>query len=277
LRRLASALGCLLLAATLALSSVPAALAGDLDTATATGNNFVIDDFSATDIEVDAHSGPAGENPGGAASFVAGGILPIAGPVSCLEVSGNEAVLTIDGPFSEAPAYSAFLIRLVDNGGNGQDVFQYYPDDPEAPDTLDCREGSPAWFGGKLDGRAAVADIRPAPPVITDLAVVPKAFRASGKPTPLERRRGARIKVGLSADATVTFRVRRTPRGAGGKPPRHPRRFKRELEAGRNSFRFTGTIGAHTLRPGRYRLIARARDSIKQPSARVSTRFRIRP
>lgn len=127
-----------------------------LDTATARGDNLVTDDFSATDIDVDAHSGPSGENPGGTASFDAGGILPISGPVTCLDISGNTAVMTVEGPFPARPGYSAFTVRLVDNGGSGMDRFEYFPVLPEMP--VDCRTGSSAYFGGLLIGRAVVFD-----------------------------------------------------------------------------------------------------------------------
>lgn len=248
-----------------------------LDAATATGNNLVVDDFSATDIAIDAHSGPAGQDPGGTASFVAGGLLPIAGPVSCLDVAGNTAVLTVDGPFPST-TYSAFIVRIVDNGGAGEDVFQYFPDIPEVAGTLDCHEGSDAYFGGSLIGRAIVTDAIPEPPAITALEVSPRSFSASPRPTPLERARGATISIGLTTDSTVAFRVRRArPANSGAPPPRNPRRFKRDLGAGESSVRFSGTLGKFTLPPGRYRLTARARDSLKQPSARVSTRFRIKP
>ncbi len=129
-----------------------------LDTATATGNNLITDDFSAVDIDVDASSGPSGENPRGTASFNPGGMLPISGPVSCLNVKGNVAVLTVQGPFSNAPGFLGFSLRLIDNGGGGDDVFQYWPADPEFPDPLDCRVGALDWFGGTLIGRAVVTD-----------------------------------------------------------------------------------------------------------------------
>ena len=251
-----------------AFASAPAA-AATLDTATASGNNLIVDDFSSTEIEVDAHSGPLGENPGGTVSFIAGGILPVSGPVTCLDVSGNEAVMTVDGPFPEAPGFTAFLVRLVDNGGGGNDLFQFFPDDPEVPEDLDCRDGSPFWFGGTLVGRAIVSDAQPSPPVITGLEVVPSIFTVAG---------GAEINLTLSQDATVAFKVRRAPPLNGGGPPsKHTRRFKRELTAGANSVPFNGTIGNFTLRPGRYTLTARARNAIKQASDRVSTTFRIRP
>jgi hypothetical protein len=132
-----------------------------LDTATATGNNLITDDFSSTNIDVDAHSGPSGENPGGRVSFDAGGILPISGPVTCLHVSGNTAVMTVEGPFPSRPGFSAFTVRLVDNGASGLDRFEYFPVLPENP--VDCRTGSSVYFGGPLIGRAVVSDAQPLP------------------------------------------------------------------------------------------------------------------
>lgn len=131
-----------------------------LDTATASGDNVVTDDFSATDIVVDAHSGPSGENPGGQVSFNAGGMLPISGPVTCLDVDGNTAVMTVDGPFPSRPGFSAFTVKVVDNGGSGVDRFEYFPVLPDMP--VDCRTGSSTYFGGTLVGRAVVTDVHTA-------------------------------------------------------------------------------------------------------------------
>jgi hypothetical protein len=206
---------------------------------------------------------------------VAGGILPIAGPVSCLHVTGNVAIMTVEGPFPSAPAYSQFLVRLIDNGGSGQDVFQYFPDDPGAPDVLDCRIESEAWFGGSLIGRAIVTDVRPDRPAITRLRLRPRSFAVADRRA---GRTGSSIEIGLSAESIVAFRIRRArPARTGGPPPKHPRRFKRALGAGENSIPFSGRLGSFTFRPGRYRLTARARDSLKQPSQRVATTFRILP
>lgn len=279
LRLPALAAGVVLTAAALALPATAAAGSPGLDTATATGSHVIAGDFSATDIDVDAHSGPAGEDPGGSVSFsLLGDTVPLSGPVSCLDVSGNTAVMTMDGPFPSLPGFTAMLVRLVDNGGGGQDVFQYFPDDPEVPEPLDCHEGTTDYFGGAMTGRAVVTDVRPDPPVITGLELDPRSFPASSRPTPLERPKGSAIRLGLSTAATVTFRVRHANHaGMGGPPPKHTRTFKRDLGAGQSSVPFSGTIGGFTLKPGRYRLTARARDSLKQPSARVETTFRILP
>jgi hypothetical protein len=51
-------------------------------------------------FEFDAHSGPSGENPTGQVTFrfVDTGEVFFAGPVTCLEVNGNFAILTVDTP-----------------------------------------------------------------------------------------------------------------------------------------------------------------------------------
>ena len=158
----------LALAAAAALPTAVQASPGQ-DTATASGENFIVDDFAASGIEVDAHSGPLGENPGGSASFHlfgGGGDLAFSGPVDCLHVIGNVATLTISGPFGDAP-YDGMVIRLIDNGGGGNDHFGYYPTFSDVPSPLTCLTGSPIYLGGDLlNGRAAVSDAPSPPPTI---------------------------------------------------------------------------------------------------------------
>ncbi len=113
-------------------------------------------------------------------------------------------------------------------------------------------------------------------PGITHLRVRPRSFVADPAPTSLARARGALIKISLSESAKVRFRIRHDPpRRQGGPPPRHPHVFKRRLQRGESSVPFTATLGQRTFSPGRYRLIARARDSANQPSKRVTAKFRI--
>ena len=140
-----------------------------LDTATATGSSVgsVGSVGSVFNIQVDAHSGPSGENPGGFASFhtivqiqVMGHTgdvdVPISGPVTCLNVTGNAAVINID-----ATAFSSFPlgvreIELVDNGGSGSDLFGLPSSSP-----TDCSGGIASAV--PLDGRAVVFDAKPLP------------------------------------------------------------------------------------------------------------------
>ena len=112
------------------------------------------------------------------------------------------------------------------------------------------------------------------PPVIKRLKVAPQSFPSDPIPTPLGKG-GAKIKVTLSEDAKVRFRVRHDPaRSNGGQEPA-PHVFKRQLDKGKNSISFTATLGNRTFTPGDYRLIARARDDAGQPSERVVAKFQI--
>jgi hypothetical protein len=142
-----------------------------LDTAKASGDNLLLDDFSAFDIHVDAFSGPSGENPGGQVTFGFNPLFevePVTGPVTCLDVTGNTAVMTVAGPFSSFPGFLAFTVKVVDNGGSGLDRFQYFPIPPENSQYLDCRANPiPTDFGGPLIGRAEVFD-SPSPPTTKD-------------------------------------------------------------------------------------------------------------
>ncbi len=111
-----------------------------------------------------------------------------------------------------------------------------------------------------------------------------------------QRTFGARILFRLSETATTTFRVQRarTGRRIRGRCRRATRRnkllsrrrcrryvrvrgsFKHTDGAGANSLRFTGRVGGRRLRPGRYRLVARATDLAGNKSAAKTKRFRIR-
>src|SRR5262245_60162644 len=136
------------------------------DTAKASGDNLLLDDFSAFDIHIDAFSGPSGQDPGGQVSFGFNpllGVEPVTGPVTCLNVAGNTAVMTVAGPFASFPNFLAFTVKVVDNGGSGLDRFQYFPIPPENSQYLDCRANPPTDFGGPLIGRAEVFDSPPSP------------------------------------------------------------------------------------------------------------------
>jgi hypothetical protein len=136
------------------------------DTAKASGDNLLLDDFSAFDIHVDAFSGPSGEDPGGQVTFGFNPLFevePVTGPVTCLNVTGNTAVMTVAGPFSSFPNIPAFTVKVVDNGGSGLDRFQYFPVPAENSQFLDCRANPPTDFGGPLIGRAEVFDAPPPP------------------------------------------------------------------------------------------------------------------
>jgi len=144
--------------------------------------------------------------------------------------------------------------------------------------------GAPATLGFRLEvcdpvplcdsAETTVAVVDPAPK-IERLEVSPRSFAADGQRTPLASKAPATIRVKLSEAANVRFRVQRSPRRRSGGRAKHPLVFKRQLEQGVNAVGFTGTLGGRTFRPGRYSLIARARDAGGQASKRVRADFRI--
>ena len=136
-----------------------------------------------------------------------------------------------------------------------------------------------AWgvaFGPATDyptGRSV--SVNDPPPSIDDLRLDPDEFRAGPGRIPLADR-GTTIRFTLSETATVNFRVRRNPpRKNGGPPPRHSHRFTRELEAGEQAVRFTGTLDGRTFPAGRYLVYARAVDDAGNQSERQSAPFEI--
>jgi hypothetical protein len=103
--------------------------------------------------------------------------------------------------------------------------------------------------------------------VLTALTISPRAFRPGAG-----ARRGARLTYRLSAPALVTFRVERAVAGhlRGGRCATSGRGKKctryvtmagemtQAGVAGANVLRLSGRLGRRTLKPGRYRLVARA-------------------
>lgn len=212
------------------------------DTAKATGNNFIVDDFSSYAIDVEAFSDPAGAHPGGEVSFLVGALqYPVSAEVTCLEVSGNVATIGIEGPLPSFPGFLGFIIRLTDNGGGGHDRFDYFPILPEFEPDVDCLRGTPGYFGGRLDGRAIVSDADACgagdPPPCADTSP-PETSIADRPPNRIERRR-ARFAF-RSNEAGSSFECRLD--GSAFEPCSSPVKLRR-------------------LQPGRHRLGVRAIDA----------------
>jgi hypothetical protein len=159
------------------------------------------------------------------------------------------------------------------------------PPAPPAPVTA-----SPA----STTGPSPTADIPPVDsvaPAIGRLALSPVAFHAARSGPALASTIGTRLSMVLSEAATVTLRVARPAAGrrvAGAcrRPTRltsgRPRcirwlslrgRIVRSLSAGSHALRYRGRLAGRTLRPGRYRLLVRARDSAGNLSAQRSVSF----
>jgi hypothetical protein len=165
----------------------------------------------------------------------------------------------------------------ADSGGGGRDAFVSKIGEPPAP---------PPAGGNVLDTIAAV---------LSRFRLDPTAFPAAqrGGSVAQRRRAGTRVSYALSEPATVTFTVQRAApgrrvRGRCRRPTRNNRtrprcvryvtvrgRFRHVGKAGANRFRFTGRLRGRKLRPGRYRLGARAVDAAGNRSPIARRKFRI--
>jgi hypothetical protein len=136
----------------------PSASAAQLDTATATGSSG---NELFSNINISAQSGTSGQNPSGTASFTVLGIFGVSGPVTCLSVTGpDQGPGTVGSPTTavlnfESSSVGVVTVQLVDNGGNGADVFGA---EATGRSPTDC---SPITFEGAVtltNGRATVFD-----------------------------------------------------------------------------------------------------------------------
>jgi hypothetical protein len=134
-------------------------------------------------------------------------------------------------------------------------------------------------------------------PVLSGLRLSRSVFAAASRGGSIAAARrapvGTTVRYTLSEPATVAFTVQRAVRGrrAGRRCVRPTRRngrakrctryvrvrggFSRASSTGLNRFTFTGRLGGLKLTPGRYRLVARARDAAGNRSAPKRVAFRI--
>ncbi len=113
--------------------------------------------------------------------------------------------------------------------------------------------------------RTVSASFADKPPVINKLEVAPKKIRLSGRSRSAMRRRGPAIKLNLTEDSKVKFRItRRFTR---------TRIFQLRVKGGSSSVRVPAKI-RKKIKRGNYRLIAVATDSAGQTSNRKGARFR---
>jgi hypothetical protein len=112
-------------------------------------------------------------------------------------------------------------------------------------------------------------------PTLRRLSLAPRSFRPARG-----RSGGAVLGFSLSEAARVTLRVERAARRRGGRGERWTRLRGTVERAGRegvNRSRFTGRLAGRPLAPGRYRLLAVARDVAGNRSAVARAAFRIEP
>jgi lysophospholipase L1-like esterase len=156
-----------------------------------------------------------------------------------------------------------------------------------------------AEFGKALGLRGPVAPpCRPPdriPPVIRRLELSPRRFVAARRGGSIAARAGAKVTYRLTEAGATRFRVKRAAAGrrVGGEcvaPTRRNRDARRctryvlmlgafvhRGHAGANSFRFSGRLAHRRLRPGSYRLVARAGDALGNVSIPARAPFRILP
>jgi hypothetical protein len=111
-------------------------------------------------FSLNATSEPNGEDPSGQAAFTvaipSGSVFHIRGPVTCLAVSGNSAVINVQSQLQ--PAFGIVTVQVVDDQ---PDTFESNPIG-RAP--TDCSPLSSPGVGGPLDtGDITVVDAQPPP------------------------------------------------------------------------------------------------------------------
>jgi hypothetical protein len=151
---------------TLALVAVPARSARAATAAAPTGDfvlgggttvtfPYVIVEglFRYQNIVVDAHSDPSGANARGTVSFefalvessMSSVLFTIGGPVTCLAVSGNDAMIGFNDVTS---SFGPVAVHVIDNGSSGSRPDEFFSD-PISSST-NCAEVPPGLHGGPL-------------------------------------------------------------------------------------------------------------------------------
>jgi hypothetical protein len=146
---------------------VPAATANAATATTPTGD-FVVGGGATVDftippgipfpiryqnIVMDAHSDPSGANAGGTVSLEVAELVGsvhsvlayVSGPVTCLTVSGNDALIGFDAVSNGIPLGPS-AIHVIDNGASGSPPDEFFAD----PVSTTCGETPAGLHGGAL-------------------------------------------------------------------------------------------------------------------------------
>lgn len=245
-----------------------------VDSIDASCENVVFDDTIAPDTMITA--GPQGT---------------IATATPTFEFASSEAGSTFEcrtdlGAFG--PCSSPFSLAPLTGGPHAFDV--------RARDGNGNADATPASASFTVDVPSPdVPSQDTTRPILSRYRLSPSRFRSARRGasiaavTPV----GTRIVHALSEDATVRFTVERASRGrrvgrscrkpsarnrGGARCTRYTRlrgRFDQGGSRGTNRLTFTGRLGSRALRPGSYRLGARALDAAGNASVPVAARFRI--
>jgi hypothetical protein len=117
------------------------------DSVTGTGTSS----FCNGDFVIDARSGPSGENPTG--QVTCGTFFN--GPVTCLNVQGNVALLTI-----QTNQFGSVALRVIDNGGGPADSVEAFPG-------TGCPQPQGTYVPVGFSGAIVIVDAPPPPPLPT--------------------------------------------------------------------------------------------------------------
>ena len=196
---------------------------------------------------------------------------PMVGETVTLSASGSEDVdgepLAYQWAFDDGATASGELVEhaFASPGDHAATVTVSDPTGLNASATVTVPVQAPP--GGPPGGGPPVD---PAP-VLSGLRLVPSRFRPARRPRAARRRGGTQIRFALSETARVELKVQRRRRGRWVRTGR----FALKGAAGANRRRWSGRLRRRPLPPGRYRLVASARDNAGQRSAPARARFRI--
>jgi hypothetical protein len=152
--RLWQTFAAILTALTVGAIASPAALAQGSGENSVTGSGATANGFF-TNIVVDAHSDPSGANVSGSVSFTVLNSFNVGGPVTCLGIDGNRAVIGFnDVMFGFGP----ITVEVVDNGPTGTPPDTFFAD----PGTTDCLSNPTLSDGGPLgSGDLVITQVPP--------------------------------------------------------------------------------------------------------------------
>jgi hypothetical protein len=235
----------------LLLSAIPATPSLTL---TVPGSSLVNAPIAASGVTATLGSGVA---PSGSVSFRVFGPQP-SPPTSC--VSGGSAAggATVSGNRAYRPATS-FIPKQA---GDYWWFASYSGDAGNDPAASRCGASMPKTV------------VAPATPSLTRLHLSPTKFRAAKSgPSAVTAttHRGTIVTFRLNRAASVRFTVAKAKPGSATFVGLRGS-FRRRALLGKNRFRFTGRLGGHALRPGRYELIARP-SADGHRGRRVTARF----
>jgi hypothetical protein len=167
-------------------------------------------------LSVTAQSGPSGENPSGQVSIhLGGGLGPtISGPVTCLNVMGNTAILNFQGTktvFGMTGPVGIQTVAVVDNGPGKNTIGFSGFGSQRAP--TDCSPLTNPELSGTLEfGGITIFDAPPVNPTSTSVTCSPSTF-APGDATACT---ATVMDTASSGQSTPTGRVGFASSGAGG-------------------------------------------------------------